>query len=428
MAYTRKLPSGKHQGIAVHPSSGRKSTRAFPLKGQALKWAQEQEAIWRRDRGYDPRAGEMSFATMTDRWLAARVVEPGTAAKDEGHLRIHILPKWGRTQVGAIKRLDVGAWIKAMESAGVGPPTIAAVHAKFGAIMNAALDEGRIDANPAIRQRLPRIPKGTPRYFTDEQAVLILAELSPMWAVACDLSMYTGLRPGELLGLKVGAVDWEKGKLYIVGSMTRYGWKPWDKTGKAHSVLPIPPQLLDDLAPYVLGGDPQAFVFPAPKGGGCDDITFRHRVWAPAIKLAGACAIHRNPGEPKLGCRGCTLSAPRADGTSLPCAAHRRAAASDPDCEDCVVVPRHRPGTMRHTAATWLVEEGEDLFAVQGLLRHGRPSTTQVYAHHGPAANASILAHWEAMGARRAHARENLGARTVHGADEGPAPGEEKGL
>jgi len=295
--------------------------------------------------------------------------------------------------------------------------------------MNAALDEKRITANPAVRQKMTRPSKSVPRYFTDKQAELILAELPPAWAVACDLTMYTGIRPGEVLGLKVNAVDWAAAQFYIVGAMTRDGWKPRAKTRGSHRVVPIPGLLLDDLEPYVLGRGPEEFVFPAPKGGPCDDITFRHRVWAPAVKLAGACAVHRTPGTPVENCRGCKLSAPRWDGTPVPCRAHCRAAAADPDCEACIVVPRYRPGTMRHTAATMLTEQGENLFAVGGLLGHSKEETTRVYAHHGPATNASILAHWETIGARRAEVRAWALARRGHATDVGTRLGtrEEKG-
>lgn len=412
MASIRKLPSGKYQGVAKHPG-GKRSTRTFPLKGQALKWAQEQEATWRRDRNHDPRAGEIRFGEWVKLWQGARVVERATAEKNASHLRTHILPRWESWPLNSIDRLDVGAWIKEMQKAGTGPATIAAAAALFGAILHGAMEVGRITANPASRQRVPKAPAAAPRYYTAEQAALILAEMPPMWATACDLDMHVGLRIGELLGLKVGAVDWARAEIHVLGVMTRHGWRAHAKSRKSHRTVPIPGHLLDAMGPYVLGRAADEPVFTAPGGGALDDVNFRHRVWAPAIALAGACAKHRDEGDRLDGCRGCKLTA----GDVRPCPAHRRKPGADAECETCIPVPRQTPHTMRHTAASWLVMAGVDLYRVQALLGHESFATTQRYAHLAPDANDTIRAAWK-----------DLGARTAHEMEEGPAPGGGQGL
>jgi len=60
---------------------------------------------------------------------------------------------------------------------------------------------------------------------------------------------------------------------------------------------------------------------------------------------------------------------------------------------------------MRHTAASWLVQDGVPLYDVQQLLRHEDYATTQRYAHVAPDAHGKVIDSW----ARRS------GAPVAHG-------------
>jgi len=40
--------------------------------------------------------------------------------------------------------------------------------------------------------------------------------------------------------------------------------------------------------------------------------------------------------------------------------------------------------TLRHTAASWMVQQGVDLYAVGQILGHKTPRMTQRYAHLSP--------------------------------------------
>jgi site-specific recombinase XerD len=46
---------------------------------------------------------------------------------------------------------------------------------------------------------------------------------------------------------------------------------------------------------------------------------------------------------------------------------------------------------MRHTAASWLVQDGVPLYDVQQLLRHEDYATTQRYAHLAPDAHGKVI-------------------------------------
>ena len=70
---------------------------------------------------------------------------------------------------------------------------------------------------------------------------------------------------------------------------------------------------------------------------------------------------------------------------------HWRARVWAPALEDAGV-PYAPPHTMRHTAASWLVQAGVPLYEVQKFLGHEKADTTARYAHLAPHADASIRA------------------------------------
>jgi site-specific recombinase XerD len=49
---------------------------------------------------------------------------------------------------------------------------------------------------------------------------------------------------------------------------------------------------------------------------------------------------------------------------------------------------------MRHTAASWLLQDGVPLYDVQALLGHKDYATTQRYAHLAPGAHGKVLESW----------------------------------
>ena len=114
----------------------------------------------------------------------------------------------------------------------------------------------------------------------------------------------------------------------------------------------------------------------------------RNRVWNPAVAAA----------------RLCGRLAP-AEGDE-----YRQGECGPKFCVD----PRHQirrfpPQIMRHTAASWLVQDGVLLYDVQAPLGHESFATTQRYAHLAPDAHSRVIEAW----AKRA------GAPVAHDAKEG---------
>lgn len=386
MPYIRKLPSGKYQAT-IRLANGKRATKTDSLKKVVRDWANEEEAKIRRGETRDPNAGKITLADWHTDWLGRRGVERTTADKDTARWRTHVEPRWGQHPLDSITRDDLEIWVRDMADrtcrkcrrlnppadksgmllahkrpdgtvcpggqatdederipVGLGRWTIQGVVHLLSAMLADATEKRRISANPAAGLRLPPAFPKPPFFWTQDEARQLLMILPDPWRTLVDLDMHVGLRWGELAGLKCQAVDTTQQTIRVRGVLTRRGWREYPKSLKSCRDVPIPPHLQDDVWRIVADRASGDLVFTAPKGGPLDDGNFRDRVFAPALDASG--------------------------------------------------VRRGTPHDMRHTAASWLVMAGVDLYRVQNLLGHEKSTTTERYAHLAPSAHKAIVDAW----------------------------------
>jgi integrase len=377
MAYIRRLPSGKWQAT-VRDRSGKRHTFTDPLKGVAKKWAAEQEALLARGEFRDPRLGEIKIGEWHARVSRARGIEAATKAKHDSAWRTHCEPEWSRWPVAAVTRMEAQEWVnqltktrrarhrgRAVTGETEAPVLSAAMVADVVHLMSGlyrlAMREHPplVTVNPFSGLELPRV-EARPVEFYEHAEAAALYEAAGRWRTLVELGMQVGLRTEELFGLHGHRVDWLRGKLTVAEVMTRQGLRQYPKSRKSHRVVPVPPGPLEGMSVLMAGRPRDTLVFTAPGGGPLGDVNFRNRIWYPAVA--------------------------RAD------------------------IRRFPPRIMRHTAASWLVQDGVPLYDVQALLGHESFATTQRYAHLAPDAHGKVLDSW---------ARRRLDAPVTHGARHG---------
>lgn len=96
--------------------------------------------------------------------------------------------------------------------------------------------------NPVSEVKKRRIPKTKPDFLLSEEVLPVLAALPDRWRTLFATALYTGLRKGELLGLRKSSVDVENKLLTVAYSYGR------DTTKGGHAdVIPI----ASELVPYL---------------------------------------------------------------------------------------------------------------------------------------------------------------------------------
>jgi integrase len=367
MAYIRRLPSGKWQAT-VRDRSGERHTATDPLKSVVKRWAAEQEAAIARGDFRDPRLGEIKAGDWHGRVSRSRGIEAVTKDKNASLWRTHCEPEWGKWPMAAVTRLEAQAWVDRLKSTRrarhqgrdvtgddedvplLSAATINdAVHI-MSQLYSAAMREHPplVLVNPFDRLELPRIEPRPVEFLEHEEAEALYAaaeEIGAQWRTLIELGTEVGLRPGEIYGLHGHRVDWLRSQIQVIDVMTRKGVRQWPKSKKSHRVVPVEAHILQGMSALMSGRPRDSLVFTAPEGGPVTDGHFRNRVWYPAVTAAG---IRRFP-----------------------------------------------PRIMRHTAASWLVQDGVPLYDVQELLGHEDYATTQRYAHLAPGAHSKVIESWK---------------------------------
>jgi integrase len=356
MVAYRKLPSGLWQASVTLPQrlpSGkpRRVTKTHQLKGVVKTWGEKLEQQIAAGKFTDPRAGDMVLADWYALWRAGRSVAGSTQRRDDSHWRVHIEPRWSGYPLNTITKPEVRLWIKQLHENSVGTPTIRGVMTTFSAMMSAAFDSELLPANPLHGIKLPRADAKPIFWWTKKEAAEIVTAVNAAGhnPLMVDLDFHCGLRLGELLGMKRRYVHEVGDRLLIsvAGVQTRDGWREYPKSVMSRRVVPVPPHLAAPMREHLSPLAPDGVVFPAPGGGAWDDRNWSRRVFDPAVAAAG--------------------------------------------------VPRGTPHDMRHTAASWLVQAGVDLYVVQQMLGHESFRTTQRYAHLAPDAFEKVIDAWEDM-------------------------------
>jgi len=160
--------------------------------------------------------------------------------------------------------------------------------------LGAAADERLITRNPAAGLPLPRVEVEEMRFLAPAEVAALVEAIDPRYRTWALTAAYSGLRFGELAGLRRSRLDLLRRRIEvfeIVVEVRGHHYFGPPKTRAGRRSVPIPAFLADELALTAGALDPGALVFPAPEGGPLRASSWRRRVWQPAIQSAGVAPL-----------------------------------------------------------------------------------------------------------------------------------------
>jgi integrase len=367
-AKARRCGKRTRYTAAYRDASGReRSAGTYDTRREAVRKAREAEGKIEEGSWTDPCDGKTTFCEYAERrWLPSLVdLEVNTLAGYRSYLRTHFLPAFGDLPMGGIVPMTVQAWVnsvtgKPTAEGGLSAASVHKCHAMLHSLFKRAVVDKVVPQNPCKDTRLPKVPTQRVRakrrrILTPEEYDLLLDHLSPMALLLTELDIETGARWGEVAGLRLGRVDRQRRVVHIEHVLIevskkdsptgeRFIFKDLPKDDEPRCVR-ISRDLTEAIYAYAEERDlgPDDLLFTSTRGGPLSRSNYRNREWRPAVEAAG---LDFNPTVRDL----------------------------------------------RHAHASWAVNGGADLKAVQERLGHAHLTTTQGYLHTLPESDEQALA------------------------------------
>jgi integrase len=344
-AYSRQRAKAMAWYAAYEGPDGKvKSEGTFPTKRAAERHADKREREVREGTWIDPANLKLTFQHYVEQYYrpATQHLELTTRAAYESNLKKHFLPKFGPMLMATILPSTIQGWVNEANAGGLSARSIRKYVTFLGAVFERAVKVDRvIPRNPCDGISLPTFVRPRLTVITPEEFDAVLTHIPERYRSLVLVEIETGLRWGELIGLRPSAIDFtarvirvERTIVEVSSKLTgdRFVSKDYPKSQRAREVQ-VSADLVRLIRQHMLanGIRDEDLLFTTTNGLPVSRSTFRKRVWTVAVEKA------------ELSGRGLTF---------------------------------HR---LRAAHASWLLAGGADLTIVMHRLGHAHLATTEQY-------------------------------------------------
>lgn len=301
-------------------SEGYSAKLAAEVRGERLRTIRlGQELPWQRKK-------HIYFKELAEEYLKWAKENKKSAFSDKHRYENHLASRFDNKRINEISSVDLEKTKSELVKEGLAPATVKHCLVLFRQMINKAIIWKLYDgSNPVKGVKLPTVQNQRERFLTYDQADLLLNELKERFLNVHDialLSLYSGLRAGEIFKLRGHDLDFQYDFISIVDAK--------GGSRKAYMTQAVKGMLLK-RKPAI----PDDYIFTQNSGDKYNEVPKLYREVAD-----------------KLFNKGVKDSRQR--------------------------VTFH---TLRHTFASWLALQGESLLTLRELLGHKSFAMTFKYAH-----------------------------------------------
>lgn len=220
-----QLPTGRWR--AQLTVGDKRVSKSFGSRADARDWlARAQKII---QDGLPVETSQITVAAYLDRWLrdvVAHRVRPRTLESYEYIVRVHLTPALGAVRLAQLRPDHIQRLCTDATAAGLSSRTVQYIHAVLSRALKQAVRWGLIPRNVCDLTDPPRVRRHEMKTLTPDQARAFLDHVrrDRLYALYL-LAITTGMRQGELLGLRWSDVDLAHGRLQVTHSLQSLGGK-----------------------------------------------------------------------------------------------------------------------------------------------------------------------------------------------------------
>ncbi len=202
--------------VQIAQENGKRISRDFRTKLEAQQWLRTMQT--QLDRGYDYQGSKTGLGEYLNQWLETSKVylRDMTASHYAQVIRSHIQPSIGAIPLCDLNLARVERFYSDLVQSGVGIRTVRIVHAILHRALGKAVHYGLLFTNPAHGAALPKYQHAEMKVLDESQVVqFLVAAHGSRYEALYYLAINTGMREGELFGLRWSDLHWNTGVLYV---------------------------------------------------------------------------------------------------------------------------------------------------------------------------------------------------------------------
>jgi len=200
----------------------KRKTKYFKTRKEAQEWI--TDSLYKAQNGLFNSGSQTVLSDYLEVWLIASKasVRPKTYMQYRQIVEQHINPLLGKIKLNNLKPEMIQVAYNKETDSGSGIRTVRLIHSVLHCALNYAVETGLLYRNPSAFVKRPKLKKIEMKVLDENQArTLLISAKGNRLEALYKLELTTGLRQGEILGLKWSDLDWETHQLNIQRQLQR---------------------------------------------------------------------------------------------------------------------------------------------------------------------------------------------------------------